>query len=413
MDSSQPRLLRLTVRNAERLANGAPLSFVLDRRNAVIGRAATSDWTLPDPERHVSSRHCEVRYHDGVYDLIDTSTNGTFLDGGGQRLSGPHRLAGGEVIAIGPFEIVAQLEPVAGSAAAPPAVATPAAPAPAPLPAASDPREADAAARREQMWTTFELSNAVDWARGGFGTPAPSPAPLAEPTSAPEPEPAAALVEPGAEPAEQAEAEPAAPDALAAPDGEGMAAAIAAFLRGVEMQPGQIKQDEDAALTQAGMLLRRLIAGLVVMLEARARAKSQMGAQSTGLEIEGNNPLKFARSPEQALFYMLNPPERGFMSADRAVEDAFRDLQAHQLATLRAMQGALRATLDRFSPKAIRARADNRGLFARLVPGSRDAALWKAYETEFSGVAFDSDEAFMDMFSKQFRQAYDEIARQK
>ncbi|MET0180633.1 MAG: type VI secretion system-associated FHA domain protein TagH, partial [Novosphingobium sp.] len=125
-----------------------------------------------------------------------------------------------------------------------------------------------------------------------------------------------------------------------------------------------------------------------------------------------NNPLKFARTPEQAVAMMLNPAERGFMSPDRAIEDSFRDLQAHQMATLKAMQGALRVTLDRFSPKAIRGRASLGSAIAKMVPSLRDAQLWRAYEREFSGVAYGSDEAFMDMFAKEFRRAYEDQARQ-
>jgi type VI secretion system FHA domain protein len=98
------------------------------------------------------------------------------------------------------------------------------------------------------------------------------------------------------------------------------------------------------------------------------------------------------------------------MPADRAVEDAFRDLQAHQLATLTAMQGALASTLDRFSPSAIRARAETGGLLAKIVPGARAAALWQAYEREFEGVTRGSDEAFMEVFAKEFRDAYERIA---
>ena len=36
------------------------------------------DWTLPDPTRFISGKHCEVRYRDGGYWLHDVSTNGTF-----------------------------------------------------------------------------------------------------------------------------------------------------------------------------------------------------------------------------------------------------------------------------------------------------------------------------------------------
>ena len=185
------------------------------------------------------------------------------------------------------------------------------------------------------------------------------------------------------------------------------------MLTAAGIDPAQIQQDQRGVLTAAGDLLRRLIFGLYVLVEARARAKSQMGAQGTSFEINGNNPLKFARSPEQALVQLLNPPERGFVSADLAIEDALKDLQAHQMATLKAMQGALRATLDRFSPSAIRARADKQGILSKILPGSRDAALWAAYEREFGGVVHGSDEAFMDMFAKEFRRAYDDISRTK
>ena len=147
------------------------------------------------------------------------------------------------------------------------------------------------------------------------------------------------------------------------------------------------------------------------MLEARARAKSQMGAESTAFEVDGNNPIKFARTPEEAIAALLNPSARGFQDAGPAIENAFFDLQSHQIATLRAMQGALRATLDRFSPNAIRQRAESGGLLARILPGARDAALWQAYEKEFGGVAQGSDEAFMDVFAKEFRRAYEEQSR--
>lgn len=160
-----------------------------------------------------------------------------------------------------------------------------------------------------------------------------------------------------------------------------------------------------------GRLLRRLVGGLFVMLESRARAKSDLGAESTSYQFAGNNPLKFVRSPEEALARLLNPPERGFMDGEQAIEDAFKDLQAHQLATLTAMQGALRATLDRFSPAAIRARAEKRGFLSQILPAARDAALWHAYEREFSGVARGSDEAFMDVFAKEFRTAYERASR--
>ena len=408
MSADRPLALTLSLRNATQLANGGPISLVLDRRSATIGRAGSTDWSLPDPDLHISGRHCDILFRNGGYELVDNSTNGTFVNNEQRRLTGPHRLRDGDVIRIGKYEVNVRLGPPPGQAAPAkpgtiPPVSAPAAPPPTPVPL--PPGDDD-------IWNKFAASNAIDWKRGGFGgaaepapapTPPPAPAPVAE-AAAPAPAPAAAEA---ATPVPAARAPEAAADAPA----PATAGALEAFLSGAGVERDAVHQDPAAALAQAGKLLRNLVAGMVVMLEARARAKSQMGAQGTGLEISGNNPLKFARSPEQAMRHILNPPERGFMDADRAVEDGWKDLQAHQLATLKAMQGALRATLERFSPKSIRSRAETRGMLEKILPGARDAALWKAYEREFSGVAFDSDEAFMDMFAKEFRKAYDEITR--
>ena len=101
------------------------------------------------------------------------------------------------------------------------------------------------------------------------------------------------------------------------------------------------------------------------------------------------------------------------MDADKAVEDAYLDLQSHQVATLKAIPGALRATLDRFSPGSIRRRAENIGISGRILPGMRDAALWRNYEREFIAVKKESDEAFMEVFAKEFRKAYERQLREE
>jgi type VI secretion system protein len=283
---------------------------------------------------------------------------------------------------------------------------------------------APAPASADDIWGRLAEVNTVDWARSGFGVAPPAP-PAADPLGLSPPSAASLgagpLPAPPAAPVAQAPvvsaplqaapaaAAPAAP--VPAPVAQGHSAARLFAAAG--LGPDALKTSDEDALAAAGQLLRGLVAGLVVMLEARARAKGQMGAQSTALEFDGNNPLKFARSPEGALAQLLGPPERGFMGSERAVEDAFFDLQSHQMATLKAMQGALKATLDRFSPGAIRQRTEANGLMAKVLPAARDAALWRAYEKEFGGVAQGSDEAFMDVFAKEFRKAYEEQAAKR
>ena len=386
--------LTLTLRNPEAAPEGVNTSFTVDGDSAVVGRSARCDWNLPDPGNIVSSRHFEIRRGDQGYVVKDISTNGTFLNGAAERMPGEHVLAHGDVLRIGKYELVASL-PGAGDAtviqpaqdrtmiapapatpAPPPAPAPPTAPAaapappPAPIPPAA-PEEPDDPIPENVtvMWNSLADVNKVDWAKSGLGTKAEAPAPVHA-------------------------------------EGETAEELVAAFLAaaGITEQPVQASPE---LIDKAGVLMKRMVAGLVVLVEARARAKAQMGAETTSLQLEGNNPIKFARSPEAALAQLLSPTAPGFMEADRAVEDAFLDIQSHQMATLRAIPRALRVTLDRFSPGAVRRRAAGFGLLARMFPAFRDAALWRGYEREYVKVKNESDEAFMEVFAKGFRKAYE------
>ena len=508
--------LTLTIGNVARLDNGMPTEFVLSRRGAVVGRAPSCDWSLPDPRNHISSRHLEITFDGNDYVLTDVSTNGTYLNGAGIRMAGPHRVRHGDALQIGHYEITARLTGERAMSSSEDGAATrpaewqgwnagfEAAPAASPLadpyassgdgessvqrwdstpvqtpssarwqpqvgpglarpeahrshsmpssplagggwPATRSAGEAPVAsawtshipeaappsgwssaapdrpppASPDDVWGRIAEGNVVDWARGGFGQPVETHAdplglsPPAARDALPVAPPPSATPGWGADassplqplPNPPSSSRPQSPPEQSAPNGE-------SFLNHAGLRADQMQDASGAVvLERAGRLLRRLVAGLVVMVEARARAKAQLGAETTAFTPEGNNPIKFARTPEEAMVMLLNAPQRGFMDAENAVEDAFVDLQSHQMATIRAMQGALKATLDRFSPTAIRARAESKGLLERIVPGARDAALWQAYEREFGGVAHGSDEAFMDVFAKEFREAYNAQAR--
>ena len=296
------------------------------------------------------------------------------------------------------------------------------------------------------VWGALAAGAAVDWKRSGFGASAPdgpdrfglspvSPAasdrlgsPYANRLESAAPSSSAASSAWGAVERASGRAEPTtipvdptgaaynpAPNSAGASspreDHQGHASREwSAFVTAAGLDPSTLHSAPEEALAAAGEALLRMTGGLIVMLEARAKQKSQLGAQGTTLEFQGNNPLKFARTREQALSQLLNPPVRGFMPAETAIEDAFKDLQAHQMATLMAMQGALAATLARFSPSAIRDRAESRGVLAKIIPAARESELWKAYEREFEGVVKGSDEAFMDVFAREFRLAYERTA---
>jgi len=380
-------ILILTIRNPEVLQEGTPAQYLMDGEIAVIGRSRNCNWVLPDPRNAISSRHCEIRRDRDFFVLRDISTNGTFVNDSAERLTGEHLLNAGDLIRVGQYEVIASVE-VEVAAAPEPAPAAPELeitfpPSRDAIPDASPPAPPEPVAEAAPapvpdnvtvMWDSLADINKIDRERALFGVADEAAAPVVG-------------------------ADPATVDKL-----------LTALLEAAAITESQVEKTPET-VQKAGSLLKRLVAGLLVMVEARARAKAQMGAEMTGLALEGNNPIKFARSPDQALAQLLMPSQPGFLDADKAVEDAYLDLQSHQVATLRAIPGALRSTLDRFSPGSIRRRAENIGLLARILPGARDAALWRNYEREFVAVKKESDEAFMEVFSKEFRKAYERQLR--
>ena len=344
-------ILTLAIGNIDRLPSGGQADLVLDCEGAVIGRSPHADWSLPDARNYISSTHAEVEYRDGGYWLVDRSTNGVFVNGEPERLTEPHLIAEGDEIVIGQYRIEAAL---AAKAEEPP-----------PLPTLAE---------MEDVWARLQINSQVDWSRAEAGETRGPPPPTSPPTG-------------------QSAAE----------------AAWTALMVAAGLDPDELAASPRMGAT-AGAMLRQLVAGLVVLLEARARAKAQLGAERTAFNPDGNNPLKFAHTPGQAMLQLLGPAQRGYLPADQAVDDALKDLQAHQVATTAAMPRALRATLERFSPRAIRQRAESQDLLAKLIPGNQEAALWRAYEKEYEAMLVGSDEAFMTVFAQAFREAYEEAA---
>jgi type VI secretion system FHA domain protein len=504
----------LAIENVDSLASGDPVTVVLNEHGLSIGRAAHADWTLPDQRNFISSLHCDIDYVDGSYMLTDRSTNGTFINGGSQRLAAPHRLAHGDLIKIGVYEVRVSLAGMSASAggggsafgsagsgldwlsatgaaqpaaqpadlnrfgrearkplfqsnddplmagfappapvgsatdpfglsgspatgtgapdpfglagsstapagnpfgvatppaAAPPATAPPAnpfglgAPAAAPAPAASDPfgisgtpaPAAPVAPPADNPWAKLHAFDQIDFAAAAH-TPAPQPVAQASAGVAPPPPPAM----PVATTAPPSTPNPAATDA-----------AYAAFLAAAGLKPRDVDSvPPEQVMEAAGRLLRQATDGLIRLLDARTRVRHQfgVGAQVTRFQAQGNNPLKWTRVPEQALRQLVGEPDPGFLGGPQAVQGAFEDLQAHEVAMLAAMQDALSATVQRFSPDAIKARGQAKG---GLLPGAKEAALWRSFETEYRALAAESDAAFLDLFARHFRAAYERAVK--
>ena len=102
-------MLRLKIENFDRLPDGGPLEYTVDRRGFDFGRDQHLDWSLPDRNRVVSGKHCEIRFHDNGYWLTDTSTNGTFLNRNSKRIQSPYKLNNGDILSVGDYVLKVEI----------------------------------------------------------------------------------------------------------------------------------------------------------------------------------------------------------------------------------------------------------------------------------------------------------------
>src|ERR1700757_707369 len=95
------------------------LSARVDHGVFAIGRGAGNTWVLPDPEKHVSSRHCIIEDREGQYSITDLSANGVFINGAEQALGHGRSslLNNGDRLIIGDYEITVEFETVSSELA--------------------------------------------------------------------------------------------------------------------------------------------------------------------------------------------------------------------------------------------------------------------------------------------------------
>ena len=154
-----------------------------------------------------------------------------------------------------------------------------------------------------------------------------------------------------------------------------------------------------------GELLRAMTAGTLELLMARMVAKRELGAAATQLRTRENNPLKFSPDVDAALSHLLGPAERGFLEPQAAVQEAFDDLRAHQVALLAGMRAALEAVMSRFDPAALEKRLA-RGSALELIPANRRARLWSSYSEEYARIVSEIEDDFDALLGNAFLKAY-------
>src|ERR1700726_219980 len=77
-----------------------------------IGRSTDNEWILPDPERYLSGKHARIDFRAGTYVLVDTSSNGTYVNGAQVPLGKYHDypLKDGDYVRLGEYELLVSID---------------------------------------------------------------------------------------------------------------------------------------------------------------------------------------------------------------------------------------------------------------------------------------------------------------
>lgn len=401
-----------------------------------IGRGTGNDWTLPDPDRSLSKRHCAFELRDNTWFVTDTSSNGTSFNGKLLEPGVPRMLRDGDQLAFGPYELEAHLGPPSDWAGTDL------------LPSRTGPERDFTDDRLTSDPFSFDEGDALEVAQPGIGLPgnfdplvpesngapysgvasdhvpdlnqsfrpprpsfevlpedwdagidASTPAPLAQgplTQGQPAPEPLAEIAPPS---------QPASPGTAPA--------AFAAFAAGAGLA-GATVSDPDATLRTLGAGFRALVSGLRQMLMARAAIKCEFRIDQTMIRATGNNPLKFSADDDDALAGLLGTGRQAGMAPDRAISEVLRDMRRHELAVASAMQRAVRDVLCELDPAPALEKARG-GLFRNLL-GGRKRRAWDDHCDRYSQVVAALSDDFDSSFGKAFVRAYEtamaEIASQ-
>ncbi|NYZ11043.1 type VI secretion system-associated FHA domain protein TagH [Azospirillum sp. RWY-5-1] len=478
-----------------------------------LGRGSENSWVLDDPTRALSKQHCQIVDHDGGYEVLDTSTNGVYLNDGPAPLGRGHAamLADGDTLRLGRYVFQVAVERADAALSQFDALfddghaATPDRPAPDPLwpaepmqgrsfgdefdlPEAPPPRGAGTewgtqdwggkgdgedllGGRKLPAWD--ERSYQIDRSASENDAfllpevglddlmPEPAVAPVAPtrpepdpiPDEAPRPAPAptaggmipddwdfdtqdagSAVATPEAVPVTApvhapipadddflAPPEPPRQPAVAPPRAEappprsepqlpaaGADRLIQAFLEGVGAPAlGDGRAMDEAAMREAGRILREALVGLQDILSARRKVKGEFGVERTAFGRQDNNPLKFTATTDGMLTRVLGPPEPGYMAGLAAVQEAVNDVRAHELAMLAGQQVALKSLIEKFDPGRLKGRLESSSFLDSLIPGARKARYWEVYEMMYGSIARDVEDDFQRAYSTAVSDAYE------
>src|ERR1700677_1672677 len=407
--------LRLSVVSEHGIRLGQNSTKVFGVHGGTIGRGTDNAWILPDPERYLSGKHARVDFRAGAYILVDTSSNGTYINGSQVPLGKYHdyALKDGDYVRLGEYELLVSIDKSNDFPPDESAIV------------AYDGQSGSSAVKKStanDLGADLDLSLLLEPSgrlssdsgvrpRDAYGQSVPGEGGSINPESSGTPW--HMLTRPiklegkGADlPALAAAGLASAPRAQSPALYEGdFDLGLAAFCRGAGVDPRNISSEaRNTALQLAGQLLREAVLGLMDLNQSRNEFRNRFRI-SPPANDGPESPLNFSRGVDEAMVRLLTSLSTRAGSVE-AIRQNFRELKAQNTASLTATRAAFEEFLGRVDPKELEERferATKRGVF-----GSQNKSkYWDLYAEMFPGLVQRPADGFPHLFTEPFAKAYE------
>lgn len=184
----------------------------------------------------------------------------------------------------------------------------------------------------------------------------------------------------------------------------GVAPDLAAFFRGLGLDPAQVGPLSEGELEAVGQLVRTAVQGLLEARQAAAGVTEDLRAEDrTMLGARESHPLKSDWPLEAKLRYLFGgrAAAGGYMAPGRALQELVNELLAHEQATGAAARAVVQGTLDEFAPSQLKSRLLGGG--SKLFEAAR---AWDAYARFYAEQGEQMPQWVQRMLDKYFTAAY-------
>lgn len=408
--------LRLSVVSEHGIRLGQNSTKVFGVHGGTIGRGTDNAWILPDPDRYLSGKHVRIDFRSGTYVVVDTSSNGTYVNGSQLPLGKYHDyvLKDGDYIRLGEYELLVSIDK--GNDFPPDESAV----------VAYDGQSASSAVKKStandlgadlDLSQLLEPSDALSADSGVRPRNAYGQSVMAEPPAAEPPAPQGGTpwhmmtrpfkIENKADAGAAAGIRPAVapPSSPALYEGD-FDIGLAAFCRGAGVDPRTITPEaRTGALQLAGQMLREAVLGLMDLNQGRNEFRNRFRMPAPPPPEGPESPLNFSRGVDEALVRLLTTTSTRAGSVE-AIRENFRELKAQNAASLAGSRAAFEEFLGRVDPKELEERFDRatkRGVFGSQNKGK----YWELYTEMFTGLSQRSPDGFPHVYNEAFVKAFE------